>query len=105
MVITRITNASPDMIMTAFDVKIHKNKNVIHPEACRPSNKLNKNNVEKVDPKKVKKTMSIKRVARPPARAGGPGGAAPREKEKEGIYNIYIYRFIQNGDIYENGHN
>ena len=60
---------SPDMILTAFDVKFHAKKNVLPPRACRPSKKLKKtmstkwttnklkkkNNVEKVGPKKLKK--------------------------------------------------
>ena len=28
----------------------------------------------------------VRPLARPPARAGGPGGAAPREEEKKGKY-------------------
>ena len=66
MVITRAKNWCPDMILKAFDVKVHGEKDEIPPEACRPSTKLKQNNVEKVDPQKVKKTtktkMSIKRV-------------------------------------------
>ena len=47
------------MILTAFDVKFHEKKDELPPRACRPSKKLNKNNVEKVDSQKVKKqTMS-----------------------------------------------
>ena len=40
----------------------------------RPLKKLKKNNVDKEGPPS----------SRPPARAGGPGGAAPRKKEKDG---------------------
>ena len=54
MVITRNKNRSPDMILTAFDGKFQKKKDEIPPEACRPLKTLNKNNVEKVDPQKVK---------------------------------------------------
>ena len=64
------------MILTAFDVKFHEKKDEIPPGACRPSKNLKKNNVEQVDhqkveqktmsekwtSKKLKKTMSIKRV-------------------------------------------
>ena len=50
MVITRVKNASPDMILKAFDVKIHEKHNEIPPEICRPFKNLKKNNVEKVDP-------------------------------------------------------
>ena len=38
-----------------FDVKFHEKKDELPPGACRPSKKLKKNNVEKVDPKKVEK--------------------------------------------------
>ena len=31
---------------------------------------------------------------RPLAWAGGPGGAATREEKKEGIFNLYIYVYI-----------
>ena len=87
MVITRITNASLDMILTAFDVKFRETKNEIPPGACRPPKKLNKKRCRKSAPPKVKKqkTMSIKRVP-PPARPGGPGGAVPQEEEKGGIW-------------------
>ena len=50
MVITRVKNGSPDMILTAFHRKFHEKKDEIPPEASRPSKKLNKNNVEKVNP-------------------------------------------------------
>ena len=36
MVITRLKNRSPDMILTAFDGKFHEKKNEIPPGACRP---------------------------------------------------------------------
>ena len=55
MVITRVKNASPGMILTAFDVKFHGKKDEMPPEVCRPLKKLKKNNVEKVGPQKVKK--------------------------------------------------
>ena len=45
MVMTRVKNRSPDMILTAFDGKFHEKKNELPPEACRPSKKLRKNNV------------------------------------------------------------
>ena len=74
MAITRVKNGSPDMILTAFDWKFHEKKDELPPKACRPPNKLKKNNVDKVvhqkfeinnvakvDPHKVeKKTMSKK---------------------------------------------
>ena len=95
MVITRVKSGSPDMILKASDMKFYEKKDGIPPGACRPSRKLKNNYVEKVDPQKVKnkKTMSIKRVprppARPPARARGPGGAAPSGKRKTRMY-IYM---------------
>ena len=55
MVITRTQNASPDMILKAFDVKFHDKKDEMPPGACRPSKMLKKNNVEKVNPQKVEK--------------------------------------------------
>ena len=36
MVITRVKNGSPDMILTAFDWKFHEKKDELPPEACRP---------------------------------------------------------------------
>ena len=45
MVITRVKNRSPDMILMAFDGKFHEKKNELPPEACRPSKKVKKNNV------------------------------------------------------------
>ena len=51
---------SPDMILTAFDVKFHEKKDEIPPEACRPPNKLKKNNVDKVDHQKVEKKQWVK---------------------------------------------
>ena len=44
------------MILTAFDVKFQEKKDELPPGACRPSKKLKKNNVEKVDPQKVEKS-------------------------------------------------
>ena len=55
MAITRVKNGSPDMILTAFDWKFHEKKDELPPEACRPPNKLKKNNVDKVDHQKVEK--------------------------------------------------
>ena len=49
------------MNLNAFYIKFHEKKDEIPPGACRPSNKIEKNNVEQVDPRKVnKKTMSSK---------------------------------------------
>ena len=55
MVITRVKNRSPDMILTAFDGKFHEKKDELPPKACRPPKTPTKNNVEKVDPEKVEK--------------------------------------------------
>ena len=55
MAITRVKNGSPDMILTAFDWKFHEKKDELPPKACRPPNKLKKNNVDKVDHQKVEK--------------------------------------------------
>ena len=54
MVIILAKNRSPDMILTAFDGKFKEKKDEIPPRARRPSKKLKKNNVEKVNPQKVK---------------------------------------------------
>ena len=63
MVTTRVTNGSPDMILTAFDVKFHVKKDEIPPGACRPSKKLKKTMPKKWTSKKLKKqTMSKKWV-------------------------------------------
>ena len=60
------------MILTALDMKFHETKDEIPPEACRPLKKTKKkqcrksgppklknNNVEKVDPTKVKKQNHV----------------------------------------------
>ena len=79
------------MILTAFDGTFNEKKNEIPPEACRPPKTLKKNNVEKVDTRKVEKKQRPQRgslvppSARPPER-GVRGAAAPREEEKKGIY-------------------
>ena len=43
------------MILTAVDMKSNEKKDEIPPRACRPLKKAGKNNVQKVDPKKVRK--------------------------------------------------
>ena len=82
MVITRVKNRSPDMILMAFDGKLHETKNEIPPKACRPPKTLKKNNVGKVDTQKVEKTNNAGKEgppsARPPER-GVRGAAAPRQ--------------------------
>ena len=52
MVITRVKNGSPDMILTAFDRKFNEKKNELPPRACRPSEKLKKTMSKKWTPKK-----------------------------------------------------
>ena len=60
MVITRVKNRSPDMILTPFDGKIHEKKDELPPETCRPLKKLKKTMSTKWTLKKLKKTMSKK---------------------------------------------
>ena len=81
------------MILTAFDVKFHETKNEIPPEACRPSKKLKKNNVEKVDSQKVKQKNNVDKEGPPPARPAERGvrGAQPPGKR---IKRVYIYMYI-----------
>ena len=55
MVMTRVKNGFPDMIPVAFERKFDEKKDEIPPGACRPPNKLKKNNVDKVDHQKVEK--------------------------------------------------
>ena len=106
MVITRFKNASPEMILTAFDVKFRETKDEIPPRACGPNKKSDKNNVPKVDAQKVrKKTMSTKRVprppARPPARAGGPGGGSlPGRGKRKYLDAPIVFKNLK--IIYEN---
>ena len=50
----------PQMILTPSDRKFDETKDEIPPGACRLSKKLKKNNVEKVDPKKVEKKQCRK---------------------------------------------
>ena len=60
VVIVRVKNASPDMILKAFDVKFHEKQNENPPEVCRPFKKAEKNNVDKADPQKVEKEQCRK---------------------------------------------
>ena len=70
---------SPDMILIAFDGKFQEKKDEIPPRACRPVKKF----------QKFKKNVPGNgSPARPSARAGGLGGAAPRE-QKRGCFLIY----------------
>ena len=63
---------SPDMILSAVHVKFDKKKDEIPPRACRPLKKIPKS--------QNKNAPGNGSPARPSARAGGPGGAAPREE-------------------------
>ena len=62
---------SPDMILTAFDVKFHEKKDEIPPRACRPPKKFQKF-------KNMHLEMGVPGAA---ARAGGPGGGSPPRKK------------------------
>ena len=63
---------SPDMILTAFDVKFHEKKNELPPEAWNPQTKI---------PKIQKNQSKMGPPEPPPARAKSPGGGSPpREK-------------------------
>ena len=94
MVITRVKNRSPDMILTAFDWKFHEKKDELPPEACRPQKHREKNNIEKVPPKKVKKNNADKEgppSPRPPARpSGGSGGRQPPGGPREPLGSLLI---------------
>ena len=73
---------SPDMVLNAFDMKFNDKNEGMPPRACRPSKKSNKNQ---------KDESGNDCPARPSARAGGPGAAAPWE-EKKGVFPIYPVR-------------
>ena len=80
MVITRVKNGSPDIILTAFDGKFHGQKDELPPKAFRPPKTLLKTTLRKWPPKKLKKNNADKEgppSARPPER-GVRGAAAPR---------------------------
>ena len=61
MLRTNVKNVSPDMILTAFDGKFQEKKDELPPKACRPPNKLTKNNVAKVHHQKVEKKAMLKK--------------------------------------------
>ena len=81
MVITQVRNASPDMILTAFDVKFHEKQDELPPEVCRPFKKPEKNYVEQVDPKKVEKKQ---------CRTSGPPKSRKKTMSKKWV-QIYSY--------------
>ena len=74
------TKGSPDMILSAFDVKCHEKKKEIHLRARRPPTKNNKNHEQN---KIATQNGSPRTPARPPVR-GVQGAAAPWEEEKVG---------------------
>ena len=77
MVIMRVKNWSPDMILTAFDVKFHETKKDLPPEAWHPQTKI-KTNITQYN--KSTQNGSPRTLVRPPARAGGLGGGSPPGK-------------------------
>ena len=62
MVITRFTNASPDMILTAFDVTFHEKNDWMPPEACRPLKKLKQKQCRKSGPSKKRTHKNFEQV-------------------------------------------
>ena len=76
MVITRVKNKSPEMIMTPFDVKFHERKDELPPEARNPPTKITqKSHRTKCYLKWVPQNPP---PARPPVR-GVQGAVAPQE--------------------------
>ena len=57
---------SPDMVLTAFDMKFHKEKDELPPEAW------NQQQIQKIQNRK----NMHQEMGHPPARAGGPGGGS-----------------------------
>ena len=81
-------SGSPDMILTAFEKKVHEKKDELPPEAWNPQTK-------------IKKTQQIKKMQpkmdppepRPPARpCGGSGGRQPPGKTPVCSLNITVNR-------------
>ena len=79
MVITRVTTASADMILTAFDVKFHETKDEMPPEVCRPLNKLKK--------RKEQKTCSGNGPKKPEKQCSGNG---PKNKSRHTSTNVDV---------------
>ena len=83
MVMIRVKNRSPDMILTPFDRKFDERKDEIPPRACRPPNKLNKNNVDKVDHQQVEQQ---------PCRTSGQTKLKKNNVDKVSLYMlIYLH--------------
>ena len=74
------------MILMAFDVKFDEKRDEIPPGACRPSKKLKKNKVEKVDPEEVKRN-NVDKEGPPPVR---PPERGVRGAQPPGYIYIYI---------------
>ena len=65
MVITRVNNGSPSIMLTAFDVKFHEKKDGMPRGACRPLKKLKTKQCrksEKVNPQQIEKQNSVEQV-------------------------------------------
>ena len=80
MLITRAPGGgSPDMILTAFDVKFNEKKDVIPPGACRPSKSEETKQCAGYGPNKVKKKQCGQSgfPARPSVRPSGGSGRCP----------------------------
>ena len=63
MIISLVKNASPDMILTAFDVKIHEKNDEIPPEACRALKKHKKRQCRQSGPNKKLKKINVEKVS------------------------------------------
>ena len=81
MVITRAKNGSPDMILSAFDVKFNEKQNEIPPRPRRPAAILKKLGKYK----QMQEEMGPP-PARPPER--GVRVAQPPQKKKKGCINL-----------------
>ena len=75
------------MILNAFYVNVHNTKDET------PQKVKNKKECAGYGAKKVKQIMWTNWVPRPPALAGGPGGATPREEKKE-VFPVYTLRLL-----------
>ena len=71
------------MILTAFDEKFDEKTDEIPPGACRPPNKLKKNNVDKADHQKVKNKQ---------CRKSGPNKKLKKDNvDKVGLYMLIYF--------------
>ena len=86
------------MILRAFDVEFHEEKAEIPPRTCRPSKSKEKRQFAWYGHKQVKQNHVDKvgsPPARPSARAGGAGDAAPREKTKDNVHDMGLKKWIK----------